>query len=229
MGVTPGVVRVEWKPCWRILPSRFPPIQLFERVAAPEDLEAVFELESMTNPRLREEVGSIRLVAPEDRISGPGTSVIMAAFTHLNPQGSRFSDGTYGVFYAARSLHTAIAETRYHRERFMRATAQNRMELDMRVYLVDLAGELHDLRGLSAELTLVYHADDYAAGQQLARRLRGAGSNGIAYDSVRHAGGECAAVFRPRLLANGRQERHLCYVWDGTRIVTVYEKRALEP
>ena len=43
--MTPSVVCVEWKPCWRIVPSRFPPVQLFERVADPDDLEAVFELE----------------------------------------------------------------------------------------------------------------------------------------------------------------------------------------
>jgi len=91
------VASIEWKPCRRIVPSRFPPIQLFERVADPDDLEAVFELESLTNSRLRDEVGDIRLVPPEDRISGPGTAVIMAAFTHLNPDGSRFTDGTYGV------------------------------------------------------------------------------------------------------------------------------------
>ena len=67
--------------------------------------------------------------------------------------------------------------------------------------------------------------DSGAAGQVLAQPLRKAGSNGIAYDSVRFEGGECAAVFRPRLLSKARQERHLCYVWDGCRIVTVYEKR----
>ena len=53
------------------------------------------------------------------------------------------------------------------------------------------------------------------------------GSNGIVYESVRHEGGECAAVCRPRLLSNCRQERHLCYVWDRVRIETVYEKSAL--
>jgi len=218
---------VEWKPSWRIIPSRFPPIQLFERVADPEDLEAVIAVESLTNPRLRDEVGDIRLVPPEDRVSGPGSSVIMAAFTHLNPAGSRFSDGTYGVFYAARDLETAIAETTYHRERFMRATGESRMELDMRVYLVDLAAALHDLRGRKAEYPLVYDNDNYAAGQHLAATLRKEGSNGIAYDSVRRQGGECVAVFRARLLSNCRQERHLCYVWDGQRIACVYEKRAL--
>ena len=226
--MTVPVARIVWKPCWRIIPSRFPPVQLFERVADPEDLEAIFELDALTNPRLRDAVGELELVPPEDRVSGPGTTVIMAAFTHLNPVGSRFSDGTYGVFYAANNLDTAIAETRHHRERFLSATAQRRMELDMRVYLVDLDGELHDLRGQMASQPLIYHNDNYVAGQHLARTLREAGSNGVAYDSVRRSGGECAAVFRPPLLSNARQERHLCYVWNGHRIAAVYEKRQLD-
>lgn len=221
------VTQIEWKPSWRIIPSRFPPIALFERVTAPDDLEAIFEIEALTNPRLRDEAGDIRLVAPEDRIAGPGASVIMVAFTHLNPEGSRFTDGSYGVFYAANDLDTAIAETAYHRERFMCATNQARMELDMRVYLVDLAATLHDLRGRKAEYPLVYHNNNYAAGQHLATTLRKDGSNGIAYDSVRRQGGECVAVFRARFLSNCRQERHLCYVWDGQKIASVYEKRAL--
>ena len=76
---------IAWQPCYRIVPSRFPPIGLFEDVAEPADFEAVYEIEAMTNDRLREEVGDIALVALEDRVSGPGTSPIMAAFTHLNP------------------------------------------------------------------------------------------------------------------------------------------------
>ena len=228
MSVTIPVVRLRWTPCWRIIPSRFPPIQLFERVTDPADLEAILELESLTNSRLRDEVGDIRLVPPEDRVAGPGASIVMAAFTHLNPEGSRFSDGTYGVFYAARDFDTAIAESKHHRERFMRATAQPRMELDMRVYVVNLDGDVHDLRGRKSDYPLVYRDDDYAGGQHLAQTLRKDGSNGIAYDSLRRDGGHCVAVFRPPLLCNGRQERHLCYLWDGQRIATVYEKRALE-
>jgi RES domain len=64
--------------------------------------------------------------------------------------------------------------------------------------------------------------------QETARRLRDEGANGIVYASVRDAGGECAAVFRPRLLSNCRQERHLTYVWDGSTVSTVYEKRMLD-
>ena len=36
--------------------------------------------------------GNISFVPTEDRISGPGTNIIMAAYTHLNPDGSRFPD-----------------------------------------------------------------------------------------------------------------------------------------
>jgi hypothetical protein len=225
--VTIEVRRIRWLPSWRIIPSRFPPIQLFERVTNPADLEAILAVESLTNPRLRDEVGEISLVPVEDRVTGPGASIIMAAFTHLNPEGSRFSDGTYGVSYAARDMDTAIAETTYHRERFMRATNQGRMDLDMRVYLADVDADLHDILGKQAEYALVCHNDDYSAGQHLARVLRLANSNGIAYSSVRRSGGECVAIFRARALSNCRQERHLCYVWDGRRISDVYEKRAL--
>lgn len=219
------VSRISWKPSWRIIPSRFPPIQLFERVTDPADLEAVMELEGMTNPRLRDEVGDIQLVPPEERVSGPGSTIIMAAFTHLNPNGSRFTDGSYGVYYAAKELETAIAETKYHREEFMRATNEPRMELDMRVYLVDVDADYHDIRGQESKLPLVYHASNYAGGQQLASDLRAAGVHGIAYSSIRYGGGECIAAFRTVGLSNVRQERHLCYIWDGKAISTVYEKQ----
>jgi hypothetical protein len=225
--VTLGTTRITWTPSWRILPSRFPPIDLFERLADPGDWDALIEIESLTNDRIRDEVGNIALVPTPERVSGPGASVIMAAFTHLNRDGSRFTDGSFGVFYAADTLATAIAETRYHRARFMAATRQPRMELDMRVYVVDLDAALHDIRGMRDVLPEVYAPADYAASQALARRLRAAGSAGIAYESVRQAGGACAAVFRPRCLSNVRQERHLCYVWDGARIGLVYEKRML--
>lgn len=219
---------VRWTPCYRIIPSRFPPISLFEAVADPADLEAVYAIEAMTNDRLRAEAGELSLVPPEDRVSGPGTSAIMAAFTHLNLVGDRFTDGSYGVFYAGLTLATAIAETRHHRTHFLEATDEPAQELDMRVYAVDLGANLHDIRGQREALSALYHPSSYAVSQETARTLRDTGSDGIAYESVRDPGGECAAVFRPRLLSNCRQERHLCYVWDGSEIRTVYEKRLLE-
>ena len=216
---------IVWQPCFRIVPSRFPPISLFEEVADPADLDAVYEIEALTNDRLREEVGDITLVALEDRISGPGTSSIMAAFTHLNPEGDRFTNGTHGVFYAGKSIETAVAETKYHRIEFLLATNEPAQELDMRVYAVDLNADLHDIRGMQYSQPAIYHPTSYGMSQDLALRLRESGADGIVYMSVRDDGGECAAVFRPRLLSNCRQERHLCYVWDGKTISTIYEKK----
>ena len=217
-----AVREVRWQPCFRIISSRFPPIHLFERVSDAEDWEALYWLESLTNPRLREEVGDIELVPREDRVFGPGTSVIMAAFTHLNPDGSRFADSTFGAFYASASLDTAIAETRYHREVFLRATREPPMELDMRTYISDIQASFHDIRGKRDPMSDIYDPDSYVASQKLARDLKAAGSNGIVFDSVRDAGGQCIAVYRPRLVQNCRQSTHLRYVWNGERISHVY-------
>lgn len=218
---------VKMAPCHRIVASRLPTIHLFERVADPADWEAIYRLESMTNPRLRNEVGELSLVPVAERVSGPNASVIMAPFTHLSPEGTRFTDGHFGAYYAAESIDTAISETRYHRENFLRATRQPPIELEMRCYLADVDCELHDLRGLRAALPDIYDPVSYAASQKLGRQIRDAGANGIAFDSVRRNGGECVAMFRPRLVQNVRQSVHLRYAWDGQSIAHVYEMRAL--
>lgn len=221
------VSSVRWTSCFRVIPSRFPPIQLFERVADPADLDAVFAIEALTNDRIREETGSLRLVAPADRVTGAGAGYVMAAFTHVSPLGGRFTDGSFGAYYAARDLRTAIDETVWHRERFLRATGEKPIELDMRVLRARLSTDLHDLRGLREIRPELYASEGYAAPQALARSLRNAGSWGVVYDSIRRVGGECAAVFRPRAISRCQQVQHLGYLWDGERIGTVYEKKIL--
>lgn len=216
----PPVKRIRWTQAYRIVPSRFPPVGVFDRVADPADLDAVFAIEALTNPRLREEAGALKLVPPLRRISGPGSTPVMAAFTHLNPEGSRFSDGTWGVFYAARSVATAVEETVYHRQRFMAATAEPACEMQMRCYRTSVGSKLHDIRG---GWPAAHDPDNYAASVTLARELRAGGSNGIAYRSVRHAGGECLAAFHPDVVAPCIQAQHLIYRWDGSRITQVLE------
>ena len=218
---------VRFSPCHRIVASRLPTIHLFERVADPADWDALYALESMTNPRIRNEIGELRLVPVADRVSGPNASIVMAPFTHLAPQGTRFTDGRFGAYYAAESIDTAISETRFHRENFLRATSQPPIELEMRCYLADVACELYDLRTRSKEMPEVYDPASYVASQKLGRELRDGGANGIAFDSVRRAGGECVAIFRPRLVQNVRQSVHLRYVWDGNSIADVYEIRVM--
>ena len=208
-----------WRPGHRLIPSRFPPVGLFDSVADPKDLEAVYALESMTNDRVREETGDLHLLAPAERIAGPGTTPIMAAFTHLNPEGSRYSDGSYGVYYCAQRLDTALAEVRFHQERFLRRTNEGPIRLQLRLYLSDLDARLVDVRK-HAE---VHDPADYGPGQRLGRTLRAERKDGILYRSVRHEGGLCAAVFRPAALSSCQQSAHYAFHFDGSAIVAIDE------
>jgi hypothetical protein len=217
---TPPIKRIRWSRAYRIVPSRFPPTGLFDRIADPADLDAVFAIEALTNPRLREEAGVLKLIPKDRRISGAGSTPVMAAFTHLNPEGSRFSDGTWGIFYAAHSLATAVEETVYHREIFMAATKEPPCDLEMRCYHTSIDSRLHDIRdGWRAE----HDPDGYTASVKLARVLRAEGSNGVVYDSARDKGGECIAAFYPDVVAPCVQGEHLLYRWDGTRIAKVLQ------
>jgi hypothetical protein len=210
-----------WSRAVRIIPSCYPPIGLFDEVARPEDLEAVFAVEALTNPRLRTEVGDLALVPPDERVSGPGTSPIMAAFTHPNTAGSRFSPGTYGVYYAAESEATAVAETRYHRERFYRYQDVGPQRIQMRAYLGAVEAEWLDLRELSRARADLYHPDSYSASQAFGEDRREAGAWGIVYHSVRRTEGQCLAVFRPRACRPVRQGPHYEYFYDGRAITHV--------
>jgi len=162
-------------------------------------------------------------VPREERRFGPGYGPIMAALTHLNPLGSRFSDGTYGVFYCARSRATAIAETRYHTGKFLEATAEPPMRQQMRLYTVAAQGEVVDLRGDPKLDLAVLSPDDYLAGQSLGRAVREAGAPGIAYPSVRDPEGECLAAFRTTLLRDCHHAAYLEYNWNGSSVDMVFE------
>ncbi|WP_027351910.1 RES family NAD+ phosphorylase [Halotalea alkalilenta] len=203
----------EWQHAYRIVSSAFPPIDVFEDTLDPQELEHAFAIEAMTNDRLLEQAGELGRVPVEDRVSGPGSSPIMAAFTHIG-RPSRFSDGSYGVYYCASSLDAAIAETRYHLGRFLAATHEGSVEITQRSYINSIIEPLHDVRANHPDL----HDPDpacYAQSQAFAARLRAEGAWGILYASVREPGQECAAVFRPPALSIPIQGPHLRYVWDG--------------
>jgi hypothetical protein len=223
--------RVSWRPSYRLIPSRYPTVGLYDAIADPADLDVVFAIEALANPRIRDELGELTLVPREERLTGPGATPVMAAFTHLNPEGSRFSDGTYGVYYAAHSLETAIAEVSHHRGVFLRRTHEPAIDVDMRLITASVEAELHDLLEAEGEAAntdryaSVLDPDDYGPSQALGRRLRAVQSWGIRYPSVRHAGGECVGIFRPRALRHAKAAAHVALHWDGTRITHWYEKR----
>lgn len=107
---------------------------MFDRISSSDDLQVVYAIESTSNPRWRDDAGELRLVPQNERQFWSGTTPLMARFTHLNPDGSRFSDGNYGAYYAAKSIDPALTETRYHRERFLQRTQEPATDIDMRCY-----------------------------------------------------------------------------------------------
>jgi RES domain len=226
------VRRVSWRPSYRLIASRYPTVGLYDAIADPADLDVVFAIEALANPRIRDEIGELSLVPKDERVTGPGAMPVMAAFTHLNPEGSRFSDGSYGVYYAAHSLETAIAEVSHHRAIFLRRTAEPAIDVDMRLITAHVEAELHDLleagapAGTANRFAAALDGGDYGPSQGLGRRLRAAASWGIRYPSVRHAGGECVGIFRPRALRHAKAAAHLALHWDGVRITHWYEKRS---
>ncbi|MEA9975929.1 RES family NAD+ phosphorylase [Pseudomonas sp. 10B1] len=202
-----------WDNAYRIISSSFPPITLFEDILDPSELQVAYALESLTNDRLAEQAGVISRVSPEDCVSGPGSTPVMAAFTHIG-RVSRFTDGTFGIYYAANSQTAAIAETSFHQERFLAATQEPDVELTMRTYVNKVVKPMHDIR---ADFGHLHDPDPahYGIAQAFAKKLREAKSWGILYNSVRATGHECIAAFRPTAVSIPVQGKHIRYVWDA--------------
>ena len=206
------------KPQFRIIPSIYPPINFFENLVEPSEMETLWEIESLTNDRLREEAGDIFIVPPEDRVCGLGSSIVMAAFTHLS-KSTRFSDGTFGVYYAGLSRETAIVETAYHREKFLKATDEAPCELTMRLYEGKILKSFHDIRG--KKFSPLHHPDRYIKSQRFGKQLRDRASWGLIYHSVRHSNGICIAAFKPPAISIPHSILHLKYIWNGEKITEV--------
>ena len=205
---------------YRVILSRYPQINLFERVSSPEDWEVLFAVESLTNPRLRDEVGDIRLVAPEDRVYGDGASWIMAAFTHppVDGRGGRFNRD-FGIYYCSTDESVAIAESSFHRARFLRESRIETMAIEMRVIRAHLGpATFHDVRYL--EDSAIYDLDDYGESQRAGYALKNTKSFGIYYQSVR-VEGECMGIMRPKVLSDAIHWRYLRYHYEAGDIVKV--------
>ncbi len=215
---------VKWGGAVGIIRSIHPPIDLFEDIADPADWPLLIAAEQKTNPRLMETIGMLDLVPPQRRVAGQGASYLMAPFTHASPdRPSRFTDGRYGVLYAARHFETALLETLYHHGRFMARTNEAAgWTSQFRELVLDVSADLHDLRAFDGRGAYL-QPDDYTQSQDLAAHLRREGSDGIVYPSVRSDAGECTALFYPDLAANVMQGRHLDYHWDGKRVDLVRE------
>ena len=202
---------VRWATSHRIIRTIYPPVDLFEDIAPPGDWDLLVSAEAKTNPRVLDAVGNLGLVPVERRVSGPTASLVMGAFTHASTERpSRFSDGSFGVWYCGDRFEVALAETAWHFERFMRATAEPAGEADYRELVCEVGGAVAD--GSDPGLL---RSDDWALG----RTVRGQGLDGVVYPSVRYPAGMALGLFWPDCVTlPGTQARQFRYGWDGTRM-----------
>jgi hypothetical protein len=210
--------RVVWRETHRLVLSHFPLIDLYDDVADPHDWEALASAQARTNPRIWDEIGDLSLVPPERRIGGPGASWVMGAFTHVSrDRVSRFSDGSYGVYYAGDRLETALHEHTHHMGRFYAAAGMEAAWISQVRQLVgSIDAGLLNLRGPGFARLL--DPDDYGPSQAFAGQHRGNGADGIVYPSVRHPPGQCVAAFYPDVVRPPAQGDHFRYYWDGGRV-----------
>lgn len=195
------------QPTYRLIPSQFPPIGLFDTVATAADLEAVMELVGWTNDRLvAERVG--RLPQTEWVYGRANASVVMAAFLHVAQTGMRFNGPELGAWYGAGNIRTCAAEVGHHLRRELSARHITELSRTYRAYSAQLDGDYVDIRGLQAEMPDVYRPDSYAESQAFGESVRAAGDAGILYDSVRLRGRINVAAFRPSLVLAVTQADH---------------------
>ena len=196
---------ISWRGAVRIIRSVFPPIDLFEDIADPADWPLLISAEQKTNPRLMETIGNLDLVPEARRVAGPGASYLMAPFTHVSlDRPSRFSSSAYGVLYAGDRFEVALFETIHHHQRFMARTKEPAgWTSQFREIVLDVDATLHDLRGGAPAYATALDPDDYSASQALGASLQAAGSDGVAYPSVR-CDRECVGRFIPTQSVQGR-------------------------
>ncbi|TVP49382.1 MAG: RES domain-containing protein [Halomonas sp.] len=201
---------------YRLVNSKFPPIGLFDDVASEEEFAALHALQALTNPRLLNELGNLALLPREHIPFGiRGCSYAAAPFTHINPQGSRFSDGSFGVLYFADTLETAIAEVKYHQQAYWQNVPGLHYE---RFVFRGLRGVFDEGDFAEASALPVTHAiynpEDYSVSQPFGADVR-RHQEGLRYHSVRYQGALCWALMTPRSVAEIVQTTHLEMIWNG--------------
>lgn len=202
---------------YRLVNSKFPPIALFDDVASQDEFEVLYEVQAMTNPRLLNEMGRLDLLSRSEIPFGiTGCSYATAPFTHVNPEGSRFGDGSFGVLYLADTVETAIAEVRYHQEQYWSkivGLSYDRFVFRGLVCSFDEAG-MKD--ATVVPLTdPIYSPIDYSHAQALGREVKATKVPGLRYNSVRSPNNTCWGLMTPRSVKSIIQTSHYEMVWNN--------------
>ncbi|WP_234810797.1 RES family NAD+ phosphorylase [Sphingobium herbicidovorans] len=135
---------------YRLIPSRFPPVSVFDGLVANDRLDQLAEIEARTNPRLQSDERLRALYG--DSGSPQLQNWNLAPFKYLNPEGSRFFPSTWPALELSDDQQTALAVAVARREGFLRRTSEAALGLDMRMLKTPVAGKFADLSEVSPNL-----------------------------------------------------------------------------
>lgn len=198
----------------RLIPSRFPPIRVYERIAANDSHDAITSLEILTSPRVRARKRLIGIGAV-DEASPQIQNWNHAPFTYQNPEGSTLFKPTIGVLELFDTLQTALAVSVQRRERFLRSTGMPKMGLDMRVLKTRVAGNFVDLRGTALP-------EERQARWILGDKFYEANIDGVLFDCPARSGSTCLSLLNGSLLNRTMQADHFRFIWNGEIISSLY-------
>ncbi|MGH8258974.1 MAG: RES family NAD+ phosphorylase [Steroidobacteraceae bacterium] len=193
-------------------------IDLFaELVDRPTDAQVLAEHELATKPA-RDPMPIISRPFEDASIYDPLRIAIDWPFEH--PCSTRYSDGSFGTWYGARTLATSVYETVHHFRRNTLASeiaARSREPIyqERRVHRVHCSAMLVDLRARCAEESRLLDPADYSLCQALGARLREAALPGVLTRSARDPAGEIVGVFQRDALSDPRDVCYLTYSLDA--------------
>jgi RES domain len=139
-----------------------------------------------------------------------------------NRQTSRFSDGSFGVWYGSDRLETSVHESAYHWFRGLLCDAgfeHEEVTIERTLYAVACEALLLDFCPVAANYPTLLHKTDYTYTQSIGARIHREGHPGLLTFSVRNQGGINYAVLNPNVLSNPRQQSQLSYRLHGQTIV----------
>ena len=194
--------------CFQLIPSRFPPIDVYERLGQSELRAAAQELEQKTNPRLIALQHIEKPPDPSDKGAPQYQNWNHAPFVYKNPEGSQFLGPAYGVAEMSADLDAALLLALFRREEFFSRTNEEAMGQDMRVLRRRVTGTLLDLAAVETGLA---QADRWKIGQKIFE----SGAAGIIYRRTGFGEHRFVSVFNGAVLTRALQDAHYRFEWDG--------------
>jgi hypothetical protein len=206
---------VSWKgETFRLIPSRFPPVAVYDGLVANDRVVDLVEVENLTNPRLQAEARISALAGEDPKTSARLQNWNLAPFAYGNPEGSLFFDEVRSCLEVATDRQTALAISVAKRQVFLGRTSEPPIGLDMRMFNTPVEGRFVDLRSVDTA-EIVSRAREFGA--SLPDDV-----DGILYRPIERPSATAISIVSGKVLGKTLQSAHYRYLWNGEFISLLY-------